>query len=151
MLPEDRPTFFSLNHLQAMALTAWLEARGQGTIGMIAVLWTIKNRVSKPRWWGTNPTQVCYHDKQFSCFNGSNSEYHLAVSTAASFESARVHDKALDLAYNLASHVMDGEYPDPTHGATNYINPRHCDPSWAKDNHMALTAVIGDHQFYVEV
>jgi N-acetylmuramoyl-L-alanine amidase len=148
MLKEDRSTFFSLSDPQAMGLTMYLEARGEGTIGQLAVGWVIKNRADNPRWWGTNIKQVCYHKAQFSCYNDYDPNYEKGLHIATTFERSRVIDETLDTCYRLAEQVIDDGLPDPTRGATYYANLRVCKPTW-KDS-MTQTAQIRHHTFFKE-
>lgn len=125
-----------------MARTAWGEARGEGLRGMQAVLNVIMNRVKKGGWWGATPEEVCLKKSQFSVWNKTDPNYSkmLAVTEA---------DKNFHDALGLAQQAYDGNLPDITGGATNYLalGSLKTIPSWVKG--LTKTAQIGNHTFYV--
>ena len=61
--------------IDAMARTAWGEARGEGKEGMQAVLNVIMNRVQAGSWYGATPKEVCQKPAQFSVWNKSDPNY----------------------------------------------------------------------------
>lgn len=128
--------------VDTMARTAWGEARGEGSRGMQAVLNVIMNRVKKGGWWGATPAEVCTKKSQFSVWNKSDPNYSkmLAVTEA---------DKNFHDAMQLAELAYNGQLPDITGGATNYVNLAALSsiPSWV--GKMTKTAKIGNHTFYV--
>lgn len=134
-----------------LARTLWGEARGEGIAGMIAVGWTIRNRVEmdlhndgKPDWWGEGYAGVCLAPYQFSCWNRSDPNYPFLIGNqpipAAQFALAR----------QAASLVIAGDQPDPTGGATHYYAstlPKA--PAWAAQARQTLR--LGHHLFFREV
>ncbi len=70
--------------IDVAARTMWGEARGDGSIGMLAVGLVIRNRAMHPRWWGTDALSVCLAPWQFSCWNENdpNRPKLLAVDTS---------------------------------------------------------------------
>src|SRR3990167_1415320 len=54
-----------------LTMCIWAEARGEQTIGQIAVGCCIRNRVIDPRanWWGNTWREVILKPRQFSSFN----------------------------------------------------------------------------------
>ncbi|RYE62086.1 MAG: cell wall hydrolase, partial [Oxalobacteraceae bacterium] len=61
-----------------LARTVWGEARGEGINGMVAVAWTIRNRVEDAKdrsWWGEGYSGVCQRPYQFSCWNSNDPNY----------------------------------------------------------------------------
>lgn len=128
--------------LDIAARTVLGEARSEGRDGLVAVLWTIMNRVlSGKGWWGRSHLAVCLWPKQFSCWNDGdpNRKWMLGLGPD--------HPDYL-LARELAKSVFIGQIPDPTGGATHYINPDALAalPDWARDDKRL--AVIGRHHFY---
>lgn len=128
--------------IDVMARTVWGEARGEGQSGMIAVLNVIMNRAKKGGWYGLTPKDVCLKKYQFSCWLDSdpNKEKLLAVDES---------DKDFATAKYLSTLAYNGELPDITNGATNYLNLATLGdnvPSWTKD--LKQTATIGQHTFY---
>lgn len=134
-----------------LARTLWGEARGEGLAGMIAVGWTIRNRVEmdlhndgKPDWWGEGYVGVCRAPYQFSCWNRNDPNYPflngMKPIPAAQFA----------LACGAASAVIAGEQSDPTGGATHYYAttmPKA--PAWASMARRTLK--LGRHIFFRDV
>lgn len=134
MLNEDE-------EVDAMARTAWGEARGEGKAGMQAVINVIMNRVKKGGWWGATPKEVCTKPAQFSVWNKSDPNYAPMLAVTES-------DSNFALAKQLAVMAYNGMLPDITNGATNYLALKSLStvPSWT--NKMKQVASIGNHTFY---
>ena len=124
-----------------MARTAWGEARGEGNRGMQAVINVIMNRVRAGSWYGATPKEVCTKKSQFSVWNKNDPNYvpMLAVTTA---------DENFALAKQLATAAYNGNLPDITNGATNYLalGSLSSVPGWVAS--LEEVAVIGNHTFY---
>ncbi|MDA8485147.1 cell wall hydrolase [Pseudomonas resinovorans] len=137
--------------IDVLARTLWGEARGEGLAGMIAVGWTIRNRVEldlrndgKPDWWGEGYIGVCQKPWQFSCWNKNDPNYPflsgLKPIPAAEFAKAR----------QAALAVLEGKQPDPTAGATHYYaKSMKTPPGWMKGARPTVT--IGNHRFFKDV
>jgi spore germination cell wall hydrolase CwlJ-like protein len=130
-----------------LARTIYGEARGEGMAGMIAVGWTIRNRVNDGKdksWWGEGYAGVCQAPYQFSCWNKNDPNYPY-LSGAKPIPAAEFAKcKAAAIA------VIDGTMADPTGGATHYYAatmPR--PPAWT--GVATKTVVIGQHIFYKDV
>lgn len=136
---------FDVNDKESMALCAWREARGQGPMGMRAVMWVIKNRVGAPGFASTMH-DVIYGKNQFTSMSvPSDSQFHLEPSGAS-----------WDEAQTLAAQVIEGLLLDPTFGARYYANLRSMDQEgWFQRNIVAHpevhrhTTAIGQHDFYL--
>lgn len=134
-----------------LARTLWGEARGEGLAGMVAVAWSIRNRVDmdlhndgKPDWWGEGYTGVCQKAWQFSCWNKNDPNFPFLSGAEpippAQFAQAR----------QAAAIVIDGKQPDPTGGATHYYSttmPKA--PDWAFNAKRTLK--LGRHIFFRDV
>ena len=122
--------------LDAAARTVWGEARGEPYDGRVAVAWVIRNRVDNPSWWGRTVKDVCFHPKQFSCWNDDdpNRPKCLAVS-----------DEDLASFFEIVRAVFDGEIPDPTGGADHYERVG-TGAGWARNREFST--IIGKHAFY---
>lgn len=125
-----------MNHI--LARTAWGEARGEGAIGMAAVLSVIMNRAKQPGWWGRTPVEVCLKPKQFSCWNPGDPNRHRIIEVDES-------DELFRKAIMLEAAALNGTLKDPTGGATHYcVAGLH--PSWEKS--LRQIARIGNHKFF---
>ncbi|MFL5063465.1 MAG: cell wall hydrolase [Xanthobacteraceae bacterium] len=121
--------------VDTMARTIAAEAGNQGDQGMAAVAHVIANRAKIA---GLTPTQVIERPHQFEAYdNGSADRYDPG-------------NPAYDKARQIAQAVLAGQIPDPTNGATHYLNPDlqaqmgRAQPSWAPGNGTR----IGAHVFY---
>ena len=125
--------------------TIYGEARGEPREGKHAVMWVILNRARGKGYGGPTLIGVCQRKFQFSCWNPGDS-------MRVKVELADVERLANCL--EAATEVLVGKVPDPTGGATHYLNPEvtrriRVDsdlPNWARDEW--LTAKIGAHWFY---
>lgn len=118
-----------------MVLAAWREARNQPDDAIAGVCWVIKNRVSKPGWWGHDIPSVVLKPSQFASFS-------VGDPNAQKFPDQNANsDKIL----NIVESVMDDTYPDVTNGATSY-HDKSVTPGWASS--MTKVADIGDFLFY---
>jgi N-acetylmuramoyl-L-alanine amidase len=133
--------------LDILARTLWGEARGETMAGMIAVAWTIRNRVNDGKtksWWGEGYAGVCQAPYQFSCWNKNdpNCPFLSGAKTIPVGEMAK--------AVMAATAVIDGAQPDPTGGATHYYAttmPK--PPGWAAK--ATRTLKLGNHVFFKDV
>lgn len=123
-----------------LALCVWREARGQSPEAWAAVAWTVRNRASKPGWWGgPSIASVVLKPLQFSSFNpGDPNAVKLPAPNDAIFSQIMI----------TCQDVISGKTPDQSAGATHYYdksmdsNP----PSWAQA--MTPTVVIGALRFF---
>ena len=115
-----------------VADTIYLEARGEGEIGMLAVATTIYNRAKNK-----NKTfeQICLQPKQYSCWNGSKT---LKITPKNDLDR-----KAYDLCIKIEESLLNGKF-QPLGDWTHYYAYKVCNPSWA----IGQKAVkIGNHKF----
>lgn len=131
----------SASDVDTLARTIWGEARGEMDPGMAAVAWAVMNRVSHPRWWGNDISNVCTTPWQFSCWNSNDLNRPKLLAVTA--ESDPYFAKAL----GIAGQVISGQIADPTDGATSYFDRRMPEwPRWSVGREPC--AVIGHHLFY---
>lgn len=122
-----------------LPLAIWREARGTSLIAMIGVGFVIKNRVSKPGWWGNDWPSVILKKFQFSSFNWDDPN---------SQNFPKEDDERWKQALMAAQTVWCDTSLDPTGGATYYFdksldsNP----PEWSKE--QVHTCDIGPFHFY---
>ena len=137
--------------IEVLARTIWAEARGEGMAGMVAVAWSIRNRVDmdlhhdgKPDWWGEGYPGVCQAPWQYSCWNKNDPNYP-CISGAKAIPLGE-----LSAARQAATVVINGTVPDPTGGATHYYAtsmPR--PPAWVSG--ATQTLKLGHHIFFRNV
>lgn len=132
--------------LETLVYTVLGEAAGEGADGMAAVAHVIKNRSESGR-FPSDPAKVAKQDKQFSTWNegqGGNNPTARYARGGSEYQQAEQAVRA----------VFDGQYPDPTGGATHYWSPAGMramgqgDPSWAQSEATKFGRVqIGGHVF----
>jgi N-acetylmuramoyl-L-alanine amidase len=125
--------------VEIAARTAWGEARGEGLLGMQAVLNTVGNRAVKPGWWGRSIAGVCMTIGQYSCWDAGdpNREALLAVT---------LDDKVFTVAVMLAQKLVAGLLVDVTLGSDSYYAKGSAVPLWARREFYRKT--VGHHVFY---
>ncbi len=120
----------------ALAKTAYHEARGEGEDGWRSVAHVVKNRAkrNKEYWGGDSVHDVCMQPGQFECWDKGRS--------------TAIEDKTLyNKIKNVTDRVYDGYDSDPTDGSDHYNNPtKEGYPEWTKNCNR--TKKIGNHQFY---
>lgn len=139
--------FYDGDDLDAMALCAWREARGEGECGMRAVMHVIVNRAASWYSRSLHPIhEAVYAKNQFSSMSiPGDREFNLQPSP---------EDKAHHYCCTMAEEIAKGIDPDPTNGALYYWNPRTATSVWfnrsivAKPEEHPKLASIGNHDFY---
>lgn len=118
------------------ARTVWMEARGEGEIGMQAVAHVIVNRLQSGR-WGKTLASVCLAPLQFSSWNTRDPN---RVAMAALPDNDALLQKCRDF---IAAAPTEA---DPTNGATFYFADYIPPPQWSES--AKLEAKIGRQLFY---
>lgn len=126
--------------LWTVAQTAWGEARGEGSGGVYAVVWTIRNRHDiHPRWQGRNLASICRALYQYSVWNPGDVNRKL-------LNDVSLTDRIFVLCLQAAVEVMGGLVAPSVGRATHYYaDTMGTPPSWAKG---APVAVVGHHLFF---
>ena len=118
-------------------MVLWGEARGEPSLGKLAIAWVIKNRALKN---GTTLKQEILRPRQFSSFN-PNDPNRQQMRLAPGLDPTgwgRCESIADILDYTV----------DPTHGALNYYNAKVVQPDWGRGSIAWLEkAEIGNHVF----
>lgn len=131
----------NLSDLTLLELCVWREAQNQGSEGMRAVAWSIKNRVDKPCWWGKDWASVILKPWQYSSFNLSDPNYRKWPSDT---------DAAFATACDVCTKVYVGsDTQDPTDGATHYYDTSIGFPkAWGSESEWINTLNIHRLRFW---
>jgi spore germination cell wall hydrolase CwlJ-like protein len=120
--------------------TIAFEASGEPALAKIAVAHVVLNRKKSGR-WGDNIKAVVTHPGQFEPWTTRRRE----------IEEFSPDDPRYQTAAIIADAVLSGRTPDPTAGATHFLNPTIVRerrsgelPSWARGEGLP----IGSHTFY---
>jgi hypothetical protein len=120
--------------------TIAFEASGETEIGKIAVAYAVLNRQKRGR-WGDTIKAVVTSPGQFEPWMTRRTAIKRLTSEDPRYRSAAI----------IADAVLSGQMPDPTAGATHFLNPVIVRarmggslPSWARDEGRP----IGRHVFY---
>lgn len=138
--------------MEMFARTVWGEARTESEEGQIAVAWVIKNRARQaaqyraskgedhPVFGNGSLAAVCKAARQFAVWSADGPMHNLAGQVG-------FDDREFCRSFAIVCRVWNGDYPDPSDGAT-YYHPHDLDPDWAQE--LTPTALIGRHIFYAE-
>lgn len=148
-----------LTAVQALALTLWAEARGEGDAGLAAVACVIRNRAAQPGWWGRSIKEVCLQASQFSCWNPGLDVNHRKLLRMA--DRVLDGDPSLDRRFQeilvLAAGIVHDMVEDTTKGSDHYYSPEAMlpvgrIPKWAMDKRtnrpITPTIIIGKQRFF---
>src|ERR1700693_5206652 len=97
------------------AITIWREPRGEGSDGMLAVAFVIRNRAQHGHPWPHDPDRVCLQRRQFSCWNDSDAQRDLYPDNSSD-------GTAYDDAVTRWNYANAAGSTDSTDGATYYVN-----------------------------
>lgn len=115
-----------------VADTLYMEARGEGESGLLAVATVIYNRAGGK---ADKMEVVCLKPKQFSCWNDSKTR---AIAPKNDFDK-----KAYKLCLQIEKELLNGKF-EPQGDWTHYYNPKLCNPKWAGGK---AKTKIGNHTF----
>ena len=144
--PDEAMTRYPVAWRQAVENRDYLirtiafEASGEPAMAKIAVAYVVLNRKKSGR-WGDNIKAVVTHPGQFEPWATKRREIETLSSDDPRYQSAAI----------IADAVLSGRTPDPTAGATHFLNPTIVRerrsgelPSWARGEGL----LIGSHTFY---
>ncbi len=120
-----------------LSLCCWREARGENLEAKRGQLWSVRNRVNRPSWWGKDWISVILKPYQYSSFNKDDPN---ATKWPSPLDSSWI------ACQKIAREVYDGQGPDPTAGATHYHDTSIEPPNWAGE--MQKTVQLGAFIFY---
>jgi N-acetylmuramoyl-L-alanine amidase len=137
----DPTDYQSLSELSLLELCVWREARNQGSEGMRAVAWSIRNRVQKPSWWGHDWKSVILKPWQYSSFNANDPNNEKWPDDQ---EPAFVRCCEVCTPVYLGSDTLDD-----TDGATHYYDTSIEFPkAWGSESEWVNTLNIGKLRFW---
>lgn len=129
-----------LHRVWMLAFVAWREARGESTDGVIAVMYTVKERADNLKAWeGTDIVSAITAKWQYSSITDPNDPQ----LTKFPQESDSYFPQFMD----LAAAVLTESIPNPVPGADSYyaVSMPH-PPNWATAERFLKQ--IGGHRFY---
>lgn len=101
----------------------WREARGEGPKAMIAVGCCVRNRVTRPTWWGRDYIDVITKKWQFSAMAAPGDPQLIVYPKSG--------DKQFEQALEAATWIIDGSTHHPMPGADSYYDISIPRPKWA--------------------
>lgn len=122
--------YAAMTEQETIAATLWMEARGEGKVGIKAVASVIANRAKKS---GKSMARECLKRNQFACWNG---RAHRVPRNAKG--------KVWEYCNEIARKMVRGQFKVTNH-ATHYYNHKICNPSWGAKMKDAI--IIGNHRF----
>jgi len=141
IFPDEHKSIEDQSEGALLRMAAWAEARGEGPVGQLAVIYVIANRAAKS---GKGIKHEILKPLQFSAFNPGdpNREKMLHAHDLGPAGWAQV-DAVADL-------FESGLTKDPTQGATHYYAHNVVDPPWGpRDPRWQFKAKINRHTFGV--
>jgi hypothetical protein len=121
------------------------EGRGQVFDAMLGIAWSVRNRVSSPRYWGHDWLSVIAHPDAYSS---------MCPPIRDNDPNLRVYPDPANAKWGLVIEASEAAYwgagPDGARGATHYYDRSLDDqpPLWATDQHSEHICDIGDLHFY---
>jgi spore germination cell wall hydrolase CwlJ-like protein len=134
---------FDDQDISIVALCVWKESRGDGQLGMKAVLDVIYNRA---RDWNKTLHEIVYAKNQFTSMSvPSDPEFNFEPQPG---------DMAYQFAQGITRSMLESGMGDITNGAHYYDNPKTATSGWFVDNivkdtvNHPFTVTIGKQNFY---
>jgi len=137
---ENQAVEFSL-----LVLVVGREARGEAYDAMLGVAWSIRNRVTRPRWWGHDWISVICKPDQYTS---------MVPPPKDNDPNLRVYPDLTNAKWSLVIQAAEAAYwgvgADPTGGASHYYDRSLDDhpPFWATDGSSVHTCDIGGLHFF---
>jgi N-acetylmuramoyl-L-alanine amidase len=126
-----------------LAINTWMEARGEPYLGKLAVAYTTANRAKDPQ-WPEGITDVIWQGYQFSWTNPADPN-------RMKLDDIDMDDPVFGECLKAATDAYYGLAPDPSRGATHYLNKTAVLnesgklPGWWAN--LTELVVIGKHAF----
>lgn len=126
--------------LWTVAQTCWGEARGEGSPGIYAVAYVVRNRQDfHPRWKGMSLSVLCLSHRQFSCWNPHDPNL-------PKMRDVSLDDRVFCQCLIAAIEVMSGMVMSSVGRSTHYYVSGSPMPKWA--NGQTPFCQIGSHLFF---
>lgn len=142
-IPESKIQVVELNaeDKHCLAVMIYGEARGESFYGKAAVAWVALNRYDNYPY--SSVCEVITKTHQFTSIRGK-------LRQAALTGEPPVENRAWEESVKVAELAYDNVIPDPTKGATHFLNPAKLRflPKWARK--FEKTIVIEHHHFFKE-
>ena len=142
------PNEYNVNQALELALLVTVigrEARGESYDAMLAVGWSIRNRVMNPHWWGHDWFSVITKPEQYTSMVPplKDKDPNLTVYPD-------ITNPKWSLCVEAAEDVYWGINHDPTNGADHYYDRSMDDdpPYWTKDGSSEHVCDVGDLHFW---
>lgn len=129
----------------AIALTLFGEARGEGVQGRLAVAAVLRNRLRTGR-WGSTYRDVCHARKQFSCWNASDPNRARLLAELTKVQQGKPISRVLQECYTIADVLLNEAIFRQVGNALHYFADSIQPPKWAATG--TLVASIGHHKFF---
>lgn len=130
--------------MNVVARTLYMEARGEGPVGLDMVMTVIWNRAGGDV---ANFADVCLKKKQFSCWNDisnkSPSTYQIQFPKGAVAGSGK-DASSWQVCVDLAKSAFDGTFKPMNDKWNSYYNPDKANPDWADD--LVGAEMVGRHK-----
>lgn len=126
--------------LGTLTLLVGREARGCPYSAMLGVAWSVRNRVFKPRYWGTDWLSVMSFKYAYSSLT-ANADPNLIVYP-------NLEKKEWQAAAQAAETAYLGSGPDPISAATHYYSIDIDPPAWAKAPDTVFVTQIDRFKFF---
>jgi spore germination cell wall hydrolase CwlJ-like protein len=136
-MPDDDHSWL-LWDIALLALLGWREARSEPDAGIIAVMWTVRDRVEHPKWWGDSYSAVMGKKWQYSALAAPGDSQLILW--------PKWPDRQFTKCLRFADGVIHGTLPNPCPGADSYYATTIARPAWAKDE--MVVGAIGAHVFF---
>jgi spore germination cell wall hydrolase CwlJ-like protein len=127
----------------AIALTLYGEARGEGITGLLAVAWVLRNRLRAGR-WGTSYEAVCFAPYQFSCWNQADPNRPILQGILGGHKATL--PTILVQCYTLADVLLNEAMLQQLGSARHYYAAASVPPAWAAQG--VLVASVHGHKFF---
>ena len=128
--------------INIVARTLWMEARGEGNIGLNMVMTVIWNRANG---MPEHLVEKCLERKQFSCWNDISNKTPSTYSITFPKSALKgAESSTWNKCQSLAKSAIEGNFTPVNKEWNAYYNPDKCDPSWGSQ--LKGSQMVGHHK-----